>query len=65
MLADFGPSKSLDDSPTELSSDSLNAAARYRSPELADKQGNSGYELPCDIWAWGCLALEVCTIGQA
>ncbi|KAG9042458.1 hypothetical protein FS837_010835 [Tulasnella sp. UAMH 9824] len=61
MLADFGPSKAPDDSPAELDSDGLDAAARYRSPELADKEENYWDRLPPDIWAWGCLALETLT----
>ncbi|KAG8900788.1 hypothetical protein FRC00_011196 [Tulasnella sp. 408] len=61
MLADFGPSKSPGDGSAQLGSGGLDVAARYRSPELADKQGNARHKLPSDIWAWGCLALETLT----
>lgn len=59
MLADFGISKSLENGPTGLSSDGRDATLRYCSPELANEKGSAWSELASDIWAWGCLALEV------
>lgn len=62
MLADFGISKSLEDGPTGLSSGGRDATLRYCSPELADEKGSAWSELASDMWAWGCLALEVCVV---
>ncbi|KAG9044503.1 hypothetical protein FS837_008053 [Tulasnella sp. UAMH 9824] len=62
MLADFGLSKSLESGPTGLTtSNGLKGTLRYYSPELLKEQEEVSYELPSDIWAWGCLAVEVLT----
>lgn len=63
MLADFGLSKSLEDGPSGLTtSKGLKGTLRYYSPELLKEQEDVSYDLPSDIWAWGCLAVEVRTI---
>lgn len=59
ILADFGLSKALEDGPTGLTtSDGLKGTLRCYSPELIRDQ-DSSHSLPSDIWAWGCLVLEV------
>lgn len=61
MLADFGLSKALDDEPTgPTTSDDLKGTLRYYSPEV---MSGSDRNLASDIWAWGCLVLEVRFIG--
>lgn len=59
VLADFGLSKALEEGPTGLTtSDGLKGTLRCYSPELIREQ-DSSHSLPSDIWAWGCLVLEV------
>ncbi|KAG8929696.1 hypothetical protein FRC01_003918 [Tulasnella sp. 417] len=59
MLADFGLSKSMEAGSTGLTtSKNLKGTLRYYSPELTE---DHEVGLPSDIWALGCLALEVLT----
>lgn len=58
ILCDFGLALVQDDFPTGLTTSSLTLGTiRYASPELME--GNNRRTLRSDIWAWGCLALEV------
>lgn len=60
MLADFGLSKSMETGSTGLTTSKvLMGTLRYYSPELMDDQEGTSRDLPSDIWAWACLALEV------
>ncbi|KAG8924842.1 hypothetical protein FRC01_010979 [Tulasnella sp. 417] len=54
MLTDFSLSKALEDVPEE----GLKGAPRYYSPGLI-KETETHYALPSDVWALGCLLLEV------
>ncbi|KAG8917498.1 hypothetical protein FRC01_002406 [Tulasnella sp. 417] len=54
MLADFSPSKALEDVPQE----GLKGTARYYSPGFI-KGTETKYALPSDVWAFSCLLLEV------
>ncbi|KAG8903765.1 hypothetical protein FRB99_002792 [Tulasnella sp. 403] len=56
MLCDFGLSKSTE-SMTAASTTNNAGTSRYWSPELF-QQGNRP-TLESDVWAWGCLLLEV------
>ncbi|KAG8899005.1 hypothetical protein FRC01_010702, partial [Tulasnella sp. 417] len=59
MLADFGLSRVLEDAPTGLTTtESLKGTLRFYSPELI-KGTDASHSLASDIWAWGCLVLEV------
>ncbi|KAG8896939.1 hypothetical protein FRC00_005013, partial [Tulasnella sp. 408] len=53
---------SLDNGPTGLTtSKGFKGTLRYSSPELLNDHETLCGELPSDIWAWACLALEVLT----
>ncbi|KAG8924844.1 hypothetical protein FRC01_010981 [Tulasnella sp. 417] len=59
MLADFGLSRVLEDAPTGLTTtEGLKGTLRFYSPELM-KGKDASHSLASDIWAWGCLVLEV------
>ncbi|KAG9030421.1 Phosphatidylinositol (PI) 3-kinase [Tulasnella sp. UAMH 9824] len=59
LLSDFGLAQAMEDGPTGLSTSSgFQGTFRYCSPEVL--QGTSP-NLQSDIWAWGCLALEIIT----
>ncbi|KAG8909006.1 hypothetical protein FRB99_000109 [Tulasnella sp. 403] len=58
-LCDFGLSKILDDTPSELTSSGLGAGTlRWMAPELLDGQKPTTQS---DIYSFGCLVLEVMT----
>ncbi|KAG9017076.1 hypothetical protein FRB90_001855 [Tulasnella sp. 427] len=61
ILADFSLSKALGEGPSGLTtSEGIKGTLRYYSPEMildADKAES----LPSDMWAWGCLVMEVLT----
>ncbi|KAG8926120.1 hypothetical protein FRC01_009320 [Tulasnella sp. 417] len=58
MLGDFGLSRVLEADPTGLTtSRTIKGSMRYMSPELLDE--NVIHTLQSDVWAFGCLALEV------
>ncbi|KAG8893659.1 hypothetical protein FRB99_001829, partial [Tulasnella sp. 403] len=61
MLCDFGLAKATDGSGVETQGKSTNdgGTIRYWSPELFGD--NSCPTLKSDVWAWGCLLLEVVT----
>ncbi|KAG8929695.1 hypothetical protein FRC01_003917 [Tulasnella sp. 417] len=62
MLADFNLFNALGTGSTGLTtSNGLRGTLRYFSPELMDYDEGSSLNLPSDIWAWACLALEVLT----
>ncbi|KAG8987501.1 hypothetical protein FRB90_003316, partial [Tulasnella sp. 427] len=64
LLTDFGLSRTLEDEPTGLTtSDGFKGTLRFCSPELVRDQG-SKHTLSSDMWAWGCLALEVSLFGN-
>lgn len=59
MLADFGLSRALEDAPSGLTtSEGLKGTLRYYSPELMNEQ-DASHSLASDMWAWGCLVMEV------
>ncbi|KAG8860323.1 hypothetical protein FRB96_003972 [Tulasnella sp. 330] len=63
MLGDFGLATVLQDEPSRLTTDVEDGAVfkgsiRYSSPEVLDGEGKS---IASDIWAWGCLLLEILT----
>ncbi|KAG8898744.1 hypothetical protein FRB99_007191, partial [Tulasnella sp. 403] len=64
MLCDFGLSKAEKGHPSGFSTSDFTHAGtlRYQSPELLEQ--DTLRSLESDIWAWGCLALEL-TTGQA
>ncbi|KAG8905280.1 hypothetical protein FRB99_000297 [Tulasnella sp. 403] len=64
MLCDFGLSKTEEEGRSGLTTSDFQHAGtlRYQSPELLED--NTLRSLESDIWAWGCLALELMT-GQA
>lgn len=58
MLADFGLSRALEANPTGLTtSKTIKGSLRYMSPELVMQ--NASHTLASDVWAFGCVALEV------
>ncbi|CAE6541751.1 unnamed protein product [Rhizoctonia solani] len=61
-LCDFGHSRFIDTEPsyadTTDSSSTFQATTRYMSPELFTARV-SGPSCPSDIWAFGCVALEI------
>lgn len=60
MLCDFGLAKVLcdPDEPSGLTtSTSFRGTTRYMSPELLEDTAR--HSLPADIWAWGCVLIEV------
>ncbi|KAG8986246.1 hypothetical protein FRB90_004125, partial [Tulasnella sp. 427] len=60
MLGDFGLSRVLEADPTGLTtSKTIKGSMRYMSPELVNE--GLGHTLQSDIWAFGCLALEILT----
>ncbi|KAG8913517.1 hypothetical protein FRC00_002235 [Tulasnella sp. 408] len=59
VLADFGLSTILEEEGTGLTtSTGLKGTVRYYSPELV-LEPDVRHSLQSDIWAWGCLTLEV------
>lgn len=61
MLGDFGLATVLKNEPSGLTTDADDGAVfkgsvRYSSPEVLDGEEKS---IASDIWAWGCLLLEV------
>ncbi|KAG8895094.1 hypothetical protein FRB99_000769, partial [Tulasnella sp. 403] len=58
MLCDFGLSKALEEVTMAANTNHI-GTSRYRSPELFI-DGNCP-TLESDVWAWGCLLLEVVT----
>ncbi|KAG8906476.1 hypothetical protein FRB99_006791 [Tulasnella sp. 403] len=58
MLCDFGLSKS-EEGMTATSNTNDGGTTRYRCPELF--QQGSRPTLESDVWAWGCLLLEIVT----
>ncbi|KAG8986232.1 hypothetical protein FRB90_004146, partial [Tulasnella sp. 427] len=60
MLGDFGLSRVLEADPTGLTtSQTIKGSMRYMSPELVNE--GLGHTLQSDVWAFGCLALEILT----
>ncbi|KAG8934434.1 hypothetical protein FRC00_012135 [Tulasnella sp. 408] len=60
MLGDFGLSRVLEADPTGLTtSRTIKGSIRYMSPELLNE--NVIHPLQSDVWAFGCLALEMLT----
>ncbi|KAG8949531.1 hypothetical protein FRC04_008464 [Tulasnella sp. 424] len=58
MLADFGLSRALQANSTGLTtSKTIKGSLRYMSPELLIE--NASHTLASDVWAFGCVALEV------
>lgn len=59
LLADFGLSKALDNSPTGFTTgNDARFTIRYSSPEVL-LQGTSAESLSNDMWSWGYLVSEV------
>lgn len=59
VIADFGIPKVLEDRPTGLTTSSwAQGTIRYCSPELVTNS-KPQHSLESDIWALGCLILEV------
>ncbi|KIO28695.1 hypothetical protein M407DRAFT_71521, partial [Tulasnella calospora MUT 4182] len=59
VLADFGLSTILEEEGTGMTtSTGLKGTVRYYSPELI-LEADVKHSLQSDIWAWGCLILEV------
>ncbi|KIO17969.1 hypothetical protein M407DRAFT_84447, partial [Tulasnella calospora MUT 4182] len=57
LLSDFGLARAMEDKPTGLStSHGFKGTIRYCSPEVLH---GSSREPESDMWAWGCLVLEV------
>lgn len=57
LLCDFGLATIVDEVPSGLTTPNKDACtARYASPELIMGGIRT---LECDVWAWGCLLLEV------
>ncbi|KAG8973945.1 hypothetical protein FRC05_008002 [Tulasnella sp. 425] len=60
MLGDFGLSRVLEADPTGLTtSRTIKGSMRYMSLELLN--GDTVHTLQSDVWAFGCLALEILT----
>ncbi|KAG8949533.1 hypothetical protein FRC04_008466 [Tulasnella sp. 424] len=58
MLADFGLPRALEANSTGLTtSKTIKGSLRYMSPELLMQ--NASHTLASDVWAFGCVALEV------
>ncbi|KAG8949535.1 hypothetical protein FRC04_008468 [Tulasnella sp. 424] len=58
MLADFGLSRALQANSTGLTtSKTIKGSLRYMSPELLMQ--DASHTLASDVWAFGCVALEV------
>ncbi|KAG8989475.1 general transcription repressor, partial [Tulasnella sp. 427] len=62
VLMDFGLSKALEGAPSGLTTTSfgLRGSTRYMSPELVSED-DARRTLASDVWAWGCLLLEILT----
>ncbi|KAG8963637.1 hypothetical protein FRC05_004571 [Tulasnella sp. 425] len=62
VLMDFGLSKALEGTPSGLTTTSfgLRGSTRYMSPELVSED-DARRTLASDVWAWGCLLLEILT----
>ncbi|KAF8596045.1 kinase-like protein [Ceratobasidium sp. AG-I] len=59
IICDFGRSRSPQDQPQEVSRSSpFGATLRYMSPELF-ASSMAGPTPASDMWAYGCVALEV------
>lgn len=60
ILMDFGLSKAMEGTPSGLTTTSfgLRGSTRYMSPELVSED-DARRTLASDVWAWGCLLLEV------
>lgn len=60
MWCDFGLATVVDDNPTGLttSQNASRGTTRYFSPELLEEH-TSHKTLSSDVWAWGCVAMEV------
>ena len=59
MLCDFGLSKLIAEDPSGLTTTkSIKGSTRYLSPELVLEE-DPQHTLESDVWAWGCLLLEV------
>lgn len=61
MICDFGLAKVMDDAPSGLTTSGSLGTTRYVSPELFMDEGHS-HSFSSDIWAWGCLSLQVSLI---
>ncbi|KAG8903033.1 hypothetical protein FRB99_003803 [Tulasnella sp. 403] len=59
LLCDFGLAKYMRGMPTGIMTTGFHQAGtvRYLSPELVHGLAERG--LPSDVWAWGCLLLEI------
>ncbi|KAG8908802.1 hypothetical protein FRB99_003040 [Tulasnella sp. 403] len=62
VLCDFGLAKAMADSPSGLTTTRFmnRGSTRYQSPELV-MNSSCVRTLESDIWAWGCLLLEILT----
>lgn len=59
MLCDFGLARVLEEVPSGLTTSKVTLGTpRYASPELV-MEDDPLRDLPSDVWAWGCLVLEV------
>lgn len=58
VLCDFGLAKLLEE--PSVTSVNLTGTVNYMSPELLEDSGE--HSLQSDIWAWGCVLLEVATL---
>ncbi|KAG8894129.1 hypothetical protein FRC00_009477, partial [Tulasnella sp. 408] len=60
VICDFGLSRAVQEEYTGLTtSRTLKGSLRHLSPELLDE--DPVHTLASDVWAWGCLALEIMT----
>lgn len=59
VLCDFGLAKALEEIPSPLvtADNPPKGTANYMSPELLAQEGV--HTLQSDIWAWGCVLMEV------
>lgn len=59
VLCDFGLAKALEEIPSPLvtAENPPKGTANYMSPELLGPEGV--HTLQSDIWAWGCVLMEV------
>lgn len=64
LLCDFGLSKIQDSQPSGLTTSGFHyhGSTRYWSPELICNSPRR--DLRSDVWAWGCVAMEVSALNQ-